>query len=251
MNIHGLSALVTGGASGIGAGVARVLARAGAKVAILDRNAELAQATAAEIGGIAITCDVASDASVQQAVAAAQAAQGAARILVNCAGIDTARKIASRKTGAHPIGPMQRVIDVNLVGTLSCCAHASHAMLDLAPLDADGERGVLINIASVAAFNAPNGQSVYAASKAGVVGATLPMARDLARYGIRVMTIAPGLFDTPLAGTMDDAMTGQVLRQVLFPKRKGRPDEIGALVKHICENQMLNASTIRIDAGLF
>ncbi|MBI2784711.1 MAG: SDR family NAD(P)-dependent oxidoreductase [Porticoccaceae bacterium] len=251
MNIHGLSALVTGGASGIGAGVARVLARAGAKVAILDRNAELAQATAAEIGGIAIACDVASDASVQQAVAAAQAAQGAARILVNCAGIDTARKIASRKTGAHPIGPMQRVIDVNLVGTLSCCAHASHAMLDLAPLDADGERGVLINIASVAAFNAPNGQSVYAASKAGVVGATLPMARDLARYGIRVMTIAPGLFDTPLAGTMDDAMTGQVLRQVLFPKRKGRPDEIGALVQHICENQMLNASTIRIDAGLF
>jgi NAD(P)-dependent dehydrogenase (short-subunit alcohol dehydrogenase family) len=251
MNIHGLSALVTGGASGIGAGVARVLARAGAKVAILDRNAELAQATAAEIGGIAIACDVASDASVQQAVAAAQAAQGAARILVNCAGIDTARKIASRKTGAHPIGPMQRVIDVNLVGTLSCCAHASHAMLDLAPLDADGERGVLINIASVAAFNAPNGQSVYAASKAGVVGATLPMARDLARYGIRVMTIAPGLFDTPLAGTMDDAMTGQVLRQVLFPKRKGRPDEIGALVQHICENQMLNAATIRIDAGLF
>ena len=251
MNIHGLSALVTGGASGIGAGVARVLARAGAKVAILDRNAELAQATAAEIGGIAIACDVANDAAVQQAVAAAQAAQGAARILVNCAGIDTARKIASRKTGAHPIGPMQRVIDVNLVGTLSCCAHASHAMLDLAPLDADGERGVLINIASVAAFNAPNGQSVYAASKAGVVGATLPMARDLARYGIRVMTIAPGLFDTPLAGTMDDAMTGQVLRQVLFPKRKGRPDEIGALVQHICENQMLNASTIRIDAGLF
>lgn len=251
MNIHGLSALVTGGASGIGAGVARVLARAGAKVAILDRNTELAQATAAEIGGIAIACDVASDASVQQAVAAAQAAQGAARILVNCAGIDTARKITSRKTGAHPIGPMQRVVDVNLVGTLSCCAHASYAMLDLAPLDADGERGVLINIASVAAFNAPNGQSVYAASKAGVVGATLPMARDLARYGIRVVTIAPGLFDTPLAGTMDDAMTGQVLRQVLFPKRKGRPDEIGALVQHICENQMLNASTIRIDAGLF
>jgi NAD(P)-dependent dehydrogenase (short-subunit alcohol dehydrogenase family) len=251
MKIHGLSARVTGGASGIGAGVARVLARAGAKVAILDRNAELAQATAAEIGGIAIACDVANDASVQQAVAAAQAAQGAARILVNCAGIDTARKIVSRKTGAHPIGPMQRVIDVNLVGTLSCCAHASHAMLDLAPLDTDGERGVLINIASVAAFNAPNGQAVYAASKAGVVGATLPMARDLARYGIRVMTIAPGLFDTPLAGTMDDAMTGQVLRQVLFPKRKGRPEEIGALVQHICENQMLNAATIRIDAGLF
>ncbi|MGE3296255.1 MAG: SDR family NAD(P)-dependent oxidoreductase [Porticoccaceae bacterium] len=251
MKINGLPALVTGGASGIGAGVARVLARAGAKVAILDRNAELAQATAAEIGGIAIACDVADDASVQQAVAAAQAAQGAARILVNCAGIDTARKIASRKTGAHAIGPMQRVIDVNLVGTLSCCAHASYAMLDLAPLDTDGERGVLINIASVAAFNAPNGQSVYAASKAGVVGATLPMARDLARYGIRVMTIAPGLFDTPLAGTMDDAMTGQVLRQVLFPKRKGRPEEIGALVQHICENPMLNASTIRIDAGLF
>jgi NAD(P)-dependent dehydrogenase (short-subunit alcohol dehydrogenase family) len=251
MKIHGLSALVTGGASGIGAGVARVLARAGAKVAILDRNAELAQATAAEIGGIAIACDVANDASVQQAVAAAQAAQGAARILVNCAGIDTARKIVSRKTGAHPIGPMQRVIDVNLVGTLSCCAHASHAMLDLAPLDTDGERGVLINIASVAAFNAPNGQSVYAASKAGVVGATLPMARDLARYGIRVMTIAPGLFDTPLAGTMDDAMTGQVLRQVPFPKRTGSPREIGALVQHICENPMLNAATIRIDAGLF
>jgi len=251
MKIQGLPAIVTGGASGIGAGVARVLARAGARVAILDRNLELAQTTAASIGGVAFACDVADDASVQQAMAAAQAAQGAARILVNCAGIDTARKIASGKTGAHAIGPMQRVIDVNLTGTLCCCAHASNAMLNLEPLDADGERGVLINIASVAAFNAPTGQSVYGASKAGVVGATLPMARDLARYGIRVVTIAPGLFDTPLAGTMNAELTGQILRQVLFPKRKGRPEEIGALVQHICENQMLNAATIRIDAGLF
>lgn len=251
MKIQGLSAIVTGGASGIGAGVARALANAEAKVAILDRNAELAEATAAAVGGVAVVCDVGNDESVRKAVAEAQAAQGAARILVNCAGIDTARKIASHKSGAHAIGPMQRVIDVNLVGTLSCCAHVSYAMLNLEPLDDDGERGVLINIASVAAFNAPNGQSVYAASKAGVVGATLPMARDLARYGIRVMTIAPGLFDTPLAGTMNEELTGQLLRQVLFPKRKGRPDEIGALVQHICENQMLNASTIRIDAGLF
>jgi len=143
------------------------------------------------------------------------------------------------------------VVDVNLTGTLICCAHASHAMLDLEPLDDDGERGVLINIASIAAFNAPNGQAVYGASKAGVVGATVPLARDLARYGIRVMTIAPGLFDTPLAGTMDEALTAKVLRNALFPKRKGRPDEIGSLVQHICENQMLNASTIRIDAGFF
>ena len=251
MKIQGLAAVVTGGASGIGAGVARVLTKAGAKVAILDRNADLAQATADEIGGIAVSCDVANDESVQKAIAEAQQAQGPARILVNCAGIDTARKIASRTSGAHAIGPMQRVVDVNLVGTLSCCAHASTGMLNLEPLDEQGERGVLINIASVAAFNAPNGQSVYAASKAGVVGATLPLARDLARYGIRVMTIAPGLFDTPLAGTMNEELTGQLLRRALFPKRKGRPDEIGALVQHICENQMLNASTIRIDAGFF
>ncbi len=251
MKIQDLSAVVTGGASGIGAGVVRVLAQAGAKIAVFDRNLELAEATAREVGGIAIACDVANDESVQQAFANAQAEHGAARILVNCAGIDTARKIASRKSGAHAIGPMQRVIDVNLVGTLSCCAHASTAMLDLEALDDDGERGVLINIASVAAFNAPNGQAVYAASKAGVVGATLPMARDLSRYGIRVVTIAPGLFDTPLAGTMDEQMTGQLLRRALFPQRKGRPEEIGSLVQHICENQMLNAATIRIDAGFF
>ncbi len=251
MKIEGLAAIVTGGASGIGAGVARVLSGAGAKVAILDRNVEPAESAAKEIGGIALPCDVADDASVQQAIAGARDIQGPARILVNCAGIDTARKIASRKSGAHAIGPMQRVVDVNLVGTLSCCAHASHGMLDLEPLDEEGERGVLINIASVAAFNAPNGQAVYGASKAGVVGATLPLARDLARYGIRVVTIAPGLFDTPLAGTMDEALTNQLLRRNLFPKRKGRPEEIGALVQHICENQMLNASTIRIDAGFF
>lgn len=251
MKIEGLTAIVTGGASGIGAGVSRVLSSAGAKIAILDRNMELAEATAREVGGAAFACDVAAETSVQTAFAAAREALGPARILVNCAGIDTARKIASRKSGAHAIGPMQRVVDVNLVGTLYCCAQASTAMLDLEPLDAQGERGVLINIASIAAFNAPNGQSVYAASKAGVVGAALPLARDLARYGIRVMTIAPGLFDTPLAGTMDEALTSQLLRRALFPKRKGKPEEIGALVQHICENQMLNASTIRIDAGFF
>lgn len=251
MKIQGLAAVVTGGASGIGAGVVRVLAKAGAKITILDRNIELAEVVAKEVDGIAVVCDVAKDESIQSAFAEAQEKNGAARILVNCAGIDTARKIASHKTGAHAIGPMQRVIDVNLVGTLNCCAKASTGMLDLDPLDEDGERGVLINIASIAAFNAPNGQSVYAASKAGVVGATLPLARDLARYGIRVVTIAPGLFDTPLAGTMDEKLTGQLLRRTLFPQRKGRPDEIGALVQHICENQMLNASTIRIDAGFF
>ena len=251
MKIEGLAAIVTGGASGIGAGVAQVLAAAGAKVAILDRDIDSAKLLAKTINGIAIACDVSQDESVQNAIAQAQEKNGPARILVNCAGIDTARKIASHKSGAHAIGPMQRVIDVNLVGTLVCCAHASTAMLNLETLDEDGERGVLINIASVAAFNAPVGQSVYAASKAGVVGATLPLARDLARYGIRVVTIAPGLFDTPLADTMDDKLTGQLLRRTLFPKRKGRPDEIGSLVQHICENQMLNASTIRIDAGYF
>lgn len=251
MNIEGQAALVTGGASGIGAGVCRVLKQAGAKIAILDRNTDLAKSMADELDGLAVNCDVSSDQSVQNAIAAAQQANGPARILVNCAGIDTARKIASHKSGAHAIGPMQRVIDVNLVGTLSSCAHASNVMLDLETLDDAGERGVLINIASVAAFNAPPGQAVYGASKAGVVGATLPLARDLARYGIRVVTIAPGLFDTPLAHTMDDKLTGQLLRRALFPKRKGRPEEIGALVQHICENQMLNASTIRIDAGFF
>ncbi|RLA36772.1 MAG: 3-hydroxyacyl-CoA dehydrogenase, partial [Gammaproteobacteria bacterium] len=167
MDIQGLTAVVTGGASGIGAGVTRVLAKAGAKVAILDRNEALGKAMAEEVGGASFVCDVANDESVQAALAQAREALGTARILVNCAGIDTARKITSRKSGAHPIGPMKRVVDVNLTGTLICCAHASHAMLDLEPLDEDGERGVLINIASIAAFNAPNGQAVYGASKAG------------------------------------------------------------------------------------
>ena len=165
---------VTGGASGIGAGVSRVLSNAGAKIAILDRNLELAQATATEIGGKAFACDVANEVSVETAFAEARKTLGAPRILVNCAGIDTARKIASRKTGAHAIGPMQRVVDVNLVGTLYCCAQASTAMLDLDPLNADGERGVLINIASIAAFNAPNGQSVYALIMLGEVRWPLP-----------------------------------------------------------------------------
>jgi len=247
MRIEGQAALVTGGASGLGAGTARALAEAGAKVALLDLSAEKAAEVAAEVGGIALACDVADEASVARAVDAAAERHGPARILVNCAGIGPHMKLI-RKSGPHPLEMFQRVIAVNLTGTFNCARYAAFAMAALAPLEG-GERGVIVNTASVSAFDSPGGGSAYGASKAGVVGMTVPMARDLAPFGIRVMTISPGPFETPLYRTMPDEMTAKLASCNIWPQRAGYPSEFGGLVRHICENQMLNAQNIHLDGG--
>ncbi len=249
MKLEGVAAFLTGGASGLGAASARVLAEAGAIVALLDRDMALAEPLAKELGGVAVQCDVADHESLKAAVEQATAAIGPPRIAVNFAGIDVSQKIASRSKGPHPIESMQREIDINVIGTLDGCALFSEQMMNLEPLE-DGERGVLINIASGAAFNGPPGQSVYAASKRAVAGATLPLARDLAPYGIRVMTIAPGFFKTPLASSVDERHTDKLISMVPFPKRWGDPRELGELVKFICLNRMLNGETIQIDGAM-
>ncbi|MBK6960496.1 MAG: SDR family NAD(P)-dependent oxidoreductase [Gammaproteobacteria bacterium] len=249
MKLEGVAAFLTGGASGLGAATARVLAEAGAIVALLDRDMVLAEPLARELGGIAVKCDVADHDSLKAAVQQACAAIGPPRIAVNFAGIDVSRKIASRSQGPHPIESMQREININVIGTLDGCALFAEQMMNLDPFE-DGERGVLINIASGAAFNGPPGQAAYAASKRAVAGATLPLARDLAPYGIRVMTIAPGFFKTPLASSVDDKHIDKLIAMVPFPKRWGDPREIGELVKHICQNRMLNGETIQIDGAM-
>jgi NAD(P)-dependent dehydrogenase (short-subunit alcohol dehydrogenase family) len=249
MKLDGAVAFITGGASGLGAASARVLSEAGAKVALLDRDMALAEPLAQELGGIAIECDVADHESLSTTIDKACKILGPPRVVVNFAGIDVSRKIASRSQGPHPIESMKQVIDINVVGTLDSCALCGERMMDLEPLE-DGERGVLINIASGAAFNGPPGQAAYAGSKRAVAGATLPLARDLAQYGIRVMTIAPGFFKTPLAETVDEKHTDKLISLVPFPKRWGEPRELGELVKHICENRMLNGETIQIDGAM-
>jgi NAD(P)-dependent dehydrogenase (short-subunit alcohol dehydrogenase family) len=249
MKLEGATAFLTGGASGLGAASARLLAEAGVKVALLDRDMALAEPLAKELGGVAVECDVADHESLSAAVEQACQSIGPPRIGISFAGIDVSRKITSRSQGAHPIESLQRQIDVNVVGTLDGCALFAERMIDLEPFE-DGERGVLINIASGAAFNGPPGQSAYAASKRAVAGATLPLARDLAPYGIRVMTIAPGFFKTPLAETVDARHTDKLISLVPFPKRWGDPREIGELVKHICQNRMLNGETIQIDGAM-
>ncbi len=242
-----MAAVVTGGASGLGAGAAAVLAEAGARVTLLDVNAKALAETAAEIGGRAATADVTSETEVAAALAEAAAAHGPARILVNCAGIGPHARTV-RQSGAHPLELFERVVAVNLTGTFNCCRLAALAMAALEPL-AGGERGVIVNTASTSAFESPSGGAAYAASKAGVVGMTLPMARDLAGVGIRVMSISPGPFETPLFRTMSDAMVDRLMTWTPFPNRPGRPREFGRLVRQIVENPMLNGETIRIDGA--
>ena len=247
MRIDGEAALVTGGASGLGAGTAAALLAAGARVALLDVDLERAQETAQRAGGLAVRCDVTDEDSVLGAIAEAERCNGAARILVNCAGIGPHMKLL-RRAGPHPLDIFVKVLSVNLIGTFNCCRLAANRMAELEPL-AEGERGVIVNTASVSAFDSPAGGCAYAASKAGVVGMTLPMARDLSAHGIRVVTISPGPFETPLYRTMPDEMTEKLVDHSLFPHRAGRPEEFGAMVRHIVENAMLNAENIRLDAG--
>jgi len=253
MKIDGQAALVTGGASGLGAATARELARRGAKVAVLDRNAEGARAVAAEIGGLGLGCDITSADSVAAALAAAEAVHGPARLLMNVAGIGTARRIVGRDGTPAPLDDFERVVRVNLVGTYNVTRLVAARMVALEPLDEPtntGERGVIVNTASVAAFDGQVGQEAYAASKGGVVSMTLPLARDLAPFGVRVCTIAPGLFLTPLMAELPEAVQASLAASIPFPKRLGRPEEFAQLAAAIVENAALNGEVIRLDGAL-
>jgi len=249
MNIQGQAALVTGGASGLGAQTARELARRGAKVAVLDRNAAGAQALAAEIGGIGLGCDITDSASVLAALDAARAAHGPARLLMNVAGIGTAKRIVGKDGSPAPLEEFRRVVEVNLIGTYNVTRLAAAEMVKLEPLE-DGERGVIVNTASVAAFDGQVGQEAYSASKGGVVSMTLPLARDLAQFGIRVVTIAPGLFLTPLLAELPQAVQDSLAASIPFPRRLGKPEEFAKLAASIIENMALNGEVIRLDGAL-
>lgn len=248
MKIHDLAAVVTGGASGLGGAVAARLATEGAKVTIIDLNQELGVSLAKSIGGLFIQADVISEESIEHALETAEGMHGKARILVNCAGIGPPAKAINREGKALPLEDFARIININLNGTfnvLSKFAARLHATEQ-----GGEERGVIINTASVAAFDGQVGQPAYAASKAGVVGMTLPLAREFARYGIRVMTIAPGIFLTPLLASLSEEVQQSLGQQVPFPSRLGQPEEFAQLVQSIIENPMLNGEVIRLDGAI-
>ena len=248
MQIATQPALVAGGGSGIGAAVARHLAGLGAKVAVLDVNLDGAKATAQEIGGRAFACDIASAESAEQAIAAARDAHGPARILVNCAGILSPGRILG-KDGPLSLDTFRRVIEVNLIGAFNLLRLAAADMAKLSPL-ADGERGVVINTSSIAAYEGQIGQIAYATSKAGMAGMTLPAARDLARHGIRVLSVAPGLVATPMITTLPQDMQDALAQSIPFPQRLADPSEVARLVQHMIENVMLNGEVVRLDGAL-
>ena len=248
MRADGQAAIVTGGASGLGAATARALAAARAKVTVLDLNEEAAAAVAREIGGIAVGCDVSDAASAEAAGARAAEAHGPARILVNCAGIGPAARIVGRN-GPMPLETYARVISVNLIGTFNLMRLVAAGASGLEPLDG-GERGVIVSTASVAAYEGQIGQAAYASSKAGVVGLTLPAAREFAPFGIRVCTIAPGLFETPMLRGLPQEVQDSLGASVPFPSRLGKPEEYAQLVLAIVANSMLNGEVIRLDGAL-
>jgi NAD(P)-dependent dehydrogenase (short-subunit alcohol dehydrogenase family) len=248
MRLDGSSAIVIGGASGLGEATVRRLHAGGATVTIADVNAEKGQALASELGVPCVTCDVRDEAQVQAAVELAAAVAGGLRIAVCCAGTGWAQKVAGSK-GPHPLLPFETIIAINLIGTFNALRYASSAMIANDPHE-DGERGVCINTASIAAFDGQVGQIAYAASKGGVVAMTLPAARDLAQYGIRVNTIAPGLFDTPLLAALPEEARTKLGAGVPYPQRLGKPAEYAQLVCQIVENRMLNGETIRLDGAL-
>ena len=248
MLIKGHAAIVTGGGSGLGAATARALAGVGAKVALLDINDKAAETVAAEIGGLAVRCNVADAASAEAAVGKARAAHGAARILINCAGIGPAARIVGRD-GPMALDAFRQVIEINLIGSFNLMRLAAADMVALDAL-ADGERGVIISTASVAAYEGQIGQAAYSASKGGIVALTMPAAREFARSGIRVNTIAPGLFATPLLLGMPQPVQDSLAASVPFPSRFGAPEEYAKLALHIIDNAMLNGETIRLDGAL-
>jgi NAD(P)-dependent dehydrogenase (short-subunit alcohol dehydrogenase family) len=249
MQIQGQPALVTGGASGLGEATARELARLGAKVAVLDVNTALAEKVAAEIGGVACACDITNTESASAALAKAAAAHGPARILMNIAGIGTAKRVVGKDGNAAPLEDFARVININLIGSYNMSRLFAAECAKLSPLE-DGERGVMLFTASVAAFDGQVGQQAYSASKAGLAGMTLPMARDLAQHGIRVCTIAPGLFATPLMKQLPEPVQASLAASIPFPPRLGKPEEFAQLAAHIVTNTHLNGEVIRLDGAL-
>ena len=248
MQIKGAVALVAGGASGLGEATARLLAERGAVVVVVDRDAERGATVAAEVGGRFAGADVGEESAVETAVGTA-ASTGPLRAVVNCAGIGWADRLLRPDGTVHPAAAFEKVLRVNLLGTFNVLRAAAAAMARLAP-DEDGQRGVIVNTASVAAYDGQVGQVAYAASKGGVVALTLPAARDLAPVGVRVCTIVPGLMDTPLAATMPSPTRSRLESQTLFPHRFGRPAEFARLAVHVIENPYLNAECLRLDAGL-
>ncbi|MBM3554724.1 MAG: SDR family NAD(P)-dependent oxidoreductase [Alphaproteobacteria bacterium] len=248
MDVKGVAALVTGGASGLGFATAKALAAAGAKVTILDVNEAAAAKAAAELGGLGLACDVASADGAAKAVAAAKAKHGAARVLINCAGVGTPAK-AVGKDGALALEVFAKVVNINLIGTFNLIRLFAADLQKEEPL-AGKERGVIVNTASVAAFDGQIGQPAYAASKGGVVAMTLPLAREFASHGIRVCTIAPGLFLTPMMKVLPEQAQQSLAAQVPFPSRLGDPSEYAGLAMHIVQNQMLNGETIRLDGSI-
>jgi NAD(P)-dependent dehydrogenase (short-subunit alcohol dehydrogenase family) len=242
------AAIVTGGASGLGEAVVRALSAAGAKVAIFDLDVEQGTKLAKECGGLFMPVNVGDPQSVTDGFKAARAAHGAERVAVTCAGIAPAERTVT-KTGPHDFKIFEHALRVNLTGVFNCATQAAAGMTALPPVTADGERGVIINTASIAAYEGQIGQIAYAASKAGVAGMTLPMARDLARHGIRVVAIAPGLFFTPMIAAFPQEVQDGLTAKLEFPKRAGDPSEFAAMVLHICSNSMVNGEVIRLDGA--
>ncbi|TDH34426.1 SDR family NAD(P)-dependent oxidoreductase [Pseudohoeflea suaedae] len=248
MKAQDKAAIVTGGGSGLGAATARRLAAEGAKVALLDVNLDQAEKVAAEIGGIAIACDVSSADAAQAAVTQAADAHGDARILVNCAGIAPASRVVGREA-PHDLDLFRKVIEVNLVGSFNMLRLVADRAAKLDPLE-DGERAIIVSTASVAAFDGQIGQAAYSASKGGVHAMALPIARELARFGIRVNTIAPGIFGTPMVKAMPQEVQDSLAASIPFPSRLGTPEEYASLVMHMVENVMLNGETVRLDGAI-
>jgi NAD(P)-dependent dehydrogenase (short-subunit alcohol dehydrogenase family) len=248
MHPSGYAALVTGGGSGLGRATAAKLAALGAKVAILDINVEAAKEVAAKIGGIAIACDVVDPDQTAGAIAQARDRFGPARILINCAGIAPARRVVGRD-GPMPLEDFVRAINVNLIGTFNAIRLAAHAMSTLDPLE-DGERGVIVSTASVAAYDGQIGQAAYSASKGGVVSMMLPIARELSQFGIRLCAIAPGIFNTPMVSGMPEEVQQSLAASIPFPKALGSPEQYADLALHIIENRYLNGEVIRLDGAV-
>jgi NAD(P)-dependent dehydrogenase (short-subunit alcohol dehydrogenase family) len=248
MDIQGHAAIVTGAASGLGAATAEMLAAAGAKVAILDVNFDAAQAVAKKIGGLALLCDVTAAEATASAIAAAKDKHGTARIVVNCAGVGPAKRIVGRE-GPMPLADFERVVQINLVGTFNVLRLTAADMQALEPL-IDGERGIIVCTASVAAYEGQIGQAAYAASKGGVVGLIMPAAREFAQFGIRVNAVAPGIFSTPMLHGLPEPAQQSLAAAVPFPKLLGQPPQFASLVRHMIENRYLNGEVVRLDGAL-
>jgi NAD(P)-dependent dehydrogenase (short-subunit alcohol dehydrogenase family) len=250
VELQGVAAIVTGGASGLGGGTADMLAANGAKVAIFDINEQLGQEKAAAIGGRFFKVDVTNEENVQQALADAEGAHGVARICINCAGIAPPAKVINRDGDPLPLADFARIININLLGTFNVLSKFAARLVKAEPVNADGERGLIVNTASVAAFEGQVGQPAYSASKGGVAAMTLPIAREFARYGIRVNVIAPGIFWTPMMESLPQDAQDSLAKQIPFPSRLGKPEEYALLVQHMAANAMLNGEIIRLDGAI-